>query len=91
MAKSMMARAIRAGLDDVQYMIADAWFGTKSMLRSAEELSLTAILRMKKGKLKYRVSRYKNSQKVAKDLDLKTIYKQSVRKKWEKIPGQQYQ
>ncbi|EDN71490.1 hypothetical protein BGP_2903 [Beggiatoa sp. PS] len=36
MAKSMMARAIRAGLDDVQYMIADAWFGTKSMLRSAE-------------------------------------------------------
>jgi SRSO17 transposase len=90
MAKSMMARAIKAGLRDVQYMIADAWFGTKTMLRSAEELSLTAILRMKKTKLKYRVNSYKNSQKIEQDIDLEELYKQSVRKQWEKIPGQQY-
>jgi hypothetical protein len=47
MAKSMMARAIRGGVK-VDFLLADAWFGTKAMLRSTEELSLTAIVRMKK-------------------------------------------
>jgi hypothetical protein len=46
MAKSMMARAIRGGVK-VDFLLADAWFGTKAMLRSTEELSLTAIVRMK--------------------------------------------
>jgi hypothetical protein len=40
----------------VDFLLADAWFGTKAMLRSTEELSLTAIVRMKKSKLKYRLT-----------------------------------
>jgi len=47
MARNMMARAVRAGIQ-AEFMLADAWFGTKAMLNSAEELSLTAIVRMKK-------------------------------------------
>ena len=59
MAKSMMARAIRGGVK-VDFLLADAWFGTKAMLRSTKELSLTAIVRMKKSKLKYRLTTCKN-------------------------------
>ena len=90
MAKRMMARAIREGIE-ADFLLADAWFGTKAMLCSTEELSLTAIVRMKKGKLKYRIISYKNGEKIAQDLDLKGLYKQAVRKKWQKIPGQPYQ
>ena len=90
MAKSMMARAIRGGVK-VDFLLADAWFGTKAMLRSTEELSLTAIVRMKKGKLKYRLTTYKDDKEVVQDLDLKELYKQTVRKKWQKISGQPYQ
>ena len=90
MAKSMMARAIRGGVK-AEFLLADAWFGTKAMLRSTEELSLTAIVRMKKSKLKYRLTTYKNEQEVVRDLDLKALYKQTVRKKWQKISGQAYQ
>ncbi|MCK5869120.1 MAG: transposase [Methyloprofundus sp.] len=90
MAKGMMARAIRGGIN-ADFLLADAWFGTKPMLRSAEELSLTAIVRMKKSKLKYRITSHKNGNEVIQDLDLKALYKQAVRKKWQKIPGQPYQ
>lgn len=90
MAKSMMARAIRGGIE-VEYLLADAWFGTKAMLRSTEELSVTAIVRMKKSKLKYRLTNYKNGEEVIHDLDLKGLYKHAVRKKWQKIQGQPYQ
>ena len=90
MAKSMKARAIREGIK-VDFLLADAWFGTKAMLRSTEELSLTAIVRMKKGKLKYRLTTYKNEKEVVQDLDLKELYKKTVRKKWQKISGQPYQ
>ena len=90
MAKSMMARAIRGGVK-AEFLLADAWFGTKAMLRNTEELSLTAIVRMKKSKLKYRLTTYKNEQEVVRDLDLKALYKQTVRKKWQKISGQAYQ
>lgn len=86
----MMARAIRGGIN-ADFLLADAWFGTKPMLRSAEELSLTAIVRMKKSKLKYRITSHKNGNEVIQDLDLKALYKQAVRKKWQKIPGQPYQ
>jgi hypothetical protein len=61
------------------------------MLRSTEELSLTAIVRMKKSKLKYRLTTCKNNKEVVQDLDLKGLYKQTVRKKWQKISGQPYQ
>ena len=77
-AKSMMSRAVRAGID-ANYMLADAWFGTKAMRGSAEDLSLTAIVRMKKGKLKYRLTSYKNGEKMTQHLDLQELYKQTVR------------
>lgn len=90
MAKSMMCRAIRAGID-VDYLLADAWFGTKGMLRTAEELSIASIVRMKKSKLKYRLTCYKNEKKVVRMLDLHELFQYSVRKNWQKIPGQPYQ
>ena len=63
MAKTMMSRAIRTGIE-VDYLLADAWFGTKGMLRTIEELSIAGILRMKKSKLKYRLTTYENEKKV---------------------------
>ncbi len=53
MAASMMKRAIRSGME-ADYILADAWFGTKPMIRTALELNVYAILRMKKSKMKYR-------------------------------------
>jgi len=44
----MMARIIQ-GRIKVNFFLADALFGTKVILCSTEELSLTAIVRMKKG------------------------------------------
>ncbi len=90
MARTMMSRAIRAGIT-VDYLLADAWFGTKGMLRTAEELSVASIVRMKKSKLKYRLTFYKNEKKVVQMLDLHELFQYSVRKNWQKIPGQPYQ
>jgi hypothetical protein len=42
-------------------------------------------------KLKYRLTTCKNNKEVVQDLDLKGLYKQAVRKKWQKISGQPYQ
>ena len=90
MAKTMMSRAIRAGIE-VDYLLADAWFGTKGMLRTAEELSIASILRMKKSKLNYRLTTYENEKKVMQLLDLCELFQHSIRKNWQKIPGQPYQ
>jgi hypothetical protein len=90
MAKTMMSRAIRAGID-VDYLLADAWFGTKGMLRTAEELSIACIVRMKKSKLKYRLTVYENEKKVILLLDLHGLYQYCIRKQWQKISGQPYQ
>ena len=54
MATAMLRRATRVGLC-ADYLVADAWFGNKSMMRETLSLDMTAILRMKKGKLKYRI------------------------------------
>ena len=53
MAANMIKRATRCGIE-ADYVIADAWFGTKSMMRTALGLEMCAILRMKKSKMKYR-------------------------------------
>jgi SRSO17 transposase len=90
MAKAMMSRAIRAGVI-VDYLLADAWFGTKGMLRTAEELSIASIVRMKKSKLKYRLTLYKDNKNVVQMLDLHELFQYSIRKNWQKIPGQPYQ
>ncbi|NKC12406.1 MAG: transposase [Gammaproteobacteria bacterium] len=54
MAQSMMERAIDNGLQ-ARYLVADAWFGSKRMIRTALALDVCPIFRMKRGKMKYRV------------------------------------
>ena len=49
---SMISRAIRAGIE-ADYFLADAWFGTKPILKMTEKETLTGIVRMKKNKMKY--------------------------------------
>ena len=90
MAQAMIARAMRAGID-ATYLLADAWFGTKPMLAIAEDALLTAIVRMKKNKMKYRLSLYTPDKVIYKEMDLATMYQSEVRKQWEKVPGQPYQ
>ena len=90
MVASMIRRALRAGIEG-SYLLADAWFGSKAILRLCQETALTAILRMKKNKMKYRVSETIKGKLVKRDMDVKSLYQHSVRKQWRKIPGQKYQ
>ncbi len=90
MVAQMIRRALRAGMM-ASYLLADAWFGSKAMIRLCQETDLIAILRMKKSKLKYRVSKYTNGKIVKREMDVKALYQHSVRKQWQAIPGQRYQ
>jgi len=90
MARAMIARAQRAGID-AQYLLADAWFGTKPMIAMADDALLTSIVRMKKNKMKYRHSLHMPDKVVCKEMDLCALYQSAVRGQWEKIPGQPYQ
>lgn len=90
MLKAMLHRALRAGFE-AAYLLADAWFGTKATLRLSQEASLVPVLRMKKNKMKYRLTEYRQGQPVTRDLDIQALYKHCVRKDWRKIPGQAYQ
>jgi len=83
MSKRMMSRAIRNGIQ-ADYLIADAWFGTKPMIRSALELDICAILRMKKGNLKYRISIDGEKKR---ELNAQELYAQVAKKKWQKVRG----
>jgi len=76
----MLRRATRAGIQ-ADYLVADAWFGNKSMIRAALLLEMNAILRMKKNKLKYRV--IVNGRWI--QMDAKTLYQHVVRKQWVKV------
>jgi hypothetical protein len=82
MAVDMMRRAVRAGIK-ADFVTADAWFGNKEMMRAALSLDMTAILRMKRNKLKYRVKVGRQT----KLLDAKQLYQQAVRKQWKKVRG----
>lgn len=90
MADEMIRRTLRAGID-AQYLLTDAWFGNKSMLRTAEAASLTPILRMKKSAMKYRVMRYAQGQASYLEQDAKDLYQTLVRGQWQKVQGQPYQ
>lgn len=83
MAANMMKRAQRSGLD-AQYLVADAWFGTKPMIRTALDLGVCPILRMKKGNMKYRAV-IKGRKKVL--LDAKELYAHAVKQSWTKVQG----
>ena len=90
MAKAMVSRAQRGGIE-ADYLLADAWFGTKPMIKMAEDALLTPIVRMKKNKMKYRLSQGKEGNATNRDRDLNALYQSAVRCQWEKIPGQPYQ
>lgn len=90
MARAMIARAQRAGID-ARYLLADAWFGTKPMIAIAEDALLTAIVRMKKNKMKYRHSLHMPDKVICQDMDLCALYQSGVRGQWEKVAGQPYQ
>jgi len=46
---AMVKRALSAGIT-ADYLLADAWFGTKGMIRLTQETALVPVLRMKKNK-----------------------------------------
>lgn len=83
-------RAIRYGFE-ADYFLADAWFGNKPTLRLCEENSMIAILRMKKDKMKYRYTTFKNGNKQTQLLNAVELFQKAVRKQWEKIPNTVYQ
>ena len=83
MALGMMRRAKRSGVE-ADYLVADAWFGTKTMIRAAYELGVCAVLRMKKGAMKYRVSTGGGEPQM---LDAKALFALQVRKRWRKVRG----
>jgi hypothetical protein len=49
MVNAMVKRALNAGIM-ADYLLADAWFGTKAMIRLTQETALVPVLRMKKTK-----------------------------------------
>ncbi len=61
------------------------------MTRLTQETSVVPILRMKKNKMKYRLSEYVQGEMVSKELHIHGLYKDSVRKGWVPIHGQKYQ
>jgi len=83
MALAMMKRAKRCGVE-ADYLVADAWFGTKTMVRAADEVGVCAVLRMKKGAMKYRVHAGEGE---AQRLDAKEIFAHQVTKRWRKVRG----
>lgn len=83
MAANMMKRAIRSGME-VDYVLADAWFGTKPMIRTALELDVTAILRMKKSKMKYRAVVKGRTKQL---LNAQELYAHVVKREWKKVRG----
>ena len=87
---SSVKRAIHYGFN-ADYFLADAWFGNKPTLRMAEDNDLTAVLRMKKDKTKYRYTTFKREGKQEQMLTATDLFQQVVRKQWEKIPGTRYQ
>jgi hypothetical protein len=80
MADGMVKRALRHGLQ-ADYLLADAWFGTKAMIQTAVATGLCAILRMKKGQLQYR---YRDAGKTFFPT-AQELYKYAVKANWEKV------
>jgi SRSO17 transposase len=90
MVNAMVKRALNAGIM-ADYLLADAWFGTKAMIRLTQETSLVPVLRMKKNKMKYRLSEFVRGETVSRELDVQALYKHCVRKAWQPIRGQKHQ
>ncbi len=61
------------------------------MLRLTQESSLVPVLRMKKNKMKYRLSEFVRDETGSRELDVQALYKHCVRKAWQALRGQKYQ
>lgn len=83
---SMIKRAQQSGIE-ADYFLADAWFGTKKIIKMTEEQSLIAIVRMKKNKMKYRLT--KNG--VTYLFNSQELFKEQIKGNWERVQGVQYQ
>ena len=68
----------------MDYILADAWFGTKPMIRTALELDVSAILRMKKNKMKYRAVVKGRAKQL---LNAQELYTYAVKREWKKVRG----
>ena len=90
MVNAMVKRALNAGIM-ADYLLADAWFGTKAMIRLTQETAVVPVLRMKKNKMKYRFSEVARDNTVSQELDVQALYQHSVRKAWQPVRGQKYQ
>jgi SRSO17 transposase len=90
MVSAMIRRALNTGIM-ADYLVADAWFGTKAMIRLTQETALVPVLRMKKNTMKYRFSDYVRGKTVTRELAVQALYKHCVRKAWQPIRGQKYQ
>jgi hypothetical protein len=86
----MVKRALNRGIV-ADYLLADAWFGTKGMIRLSQETSLVPVLRMKKNKMKYRMNECVHAQTVSLEWDIQALYRHGIRKNWEPLRGQKYQ
>jgi len=83
-------RVLRHGFE-ADYFLADAWFGNKPTLRMTEANQLTAIVRMKKDKTKYRYTSFKTGRQQEQRLTATELFQQVVRKQCDKLPGSRYQ
>jgi hypothetical protein len=90
MARPMVKRALSAGIM-ADYLLADAWFGTKAVIRLTQETSLAPVPRMKENNMKYRVNETVRGETVGLELDIQALYRHRIRKNWAPIRGQKYQ
>ena len=90
MVRSMVKRALNQGIV-ADYLLGDAWFGTKAMIRLSQETALVPVLRMKKNKMKYRLTESVHGQRVSLEQDSQSLYRRYIRKQWQTVRGQKYQ
>ena len=90
MVRSMVKRAMNQGIM-ADYLLGDAWFGTKAMIRLSQETALVPVLRMKKNKMKYRLTDLVRGKTVSVEQDSQSLYRRCIRKQWQTVRGQKYQ
>ena len=83
MLEGMLSRALNAGIE-AEYFLADAWFATKQVLTLTQDHSLTAIVRTKKNKTKYRLTLADESTQM---LNIVELYQNHVKKQWRQVKG----
>ena len=61
------------------------------MIAIAEDALLTPIVRMKKNTMKYRYRQITGGQVICREMDVSALYRDAVRGRWVKVPGQLHQ